>query len=96
MDAVSRVHIVFGEHGEVVEYQVLPLRRQRLNMLRQAAAISLGPRFEVAEALLAGVPVPARRLDPTWADALSLTGDVVLDLELALRVSGHGPIGATA
>ena len=90
---MSRVHVVFDKHGEVVEYQLLPLPWARLSALRRAAAVALAPRLEVCEALLVGVPVPALRLDPAWVQALGLVGDVVLDAELALRVSGHGPIG---
>lgn len=68
-----------------------PVRRHvRIGELRVAAAFLLADRVEVCEALLAGVPVPARRLDPAWARELSLEGDIVLDEELALRVSAHG------
>lgn len=66
----------------------------RLANLRLTAAISLAPRIIVCEALLAGVPVPAYRLDRSWLKALHLQGDVVLDEELALRVVAHGPIAA--
>lgn len=69
--------------------------RQRLADLRLAAGVLLPDRVEVAEALLSGVVVPARRLDPRWAEALSLDGDVVLDEGLAFRVAGHGPLPET-
>ena len=55
------------------------------------AALVLSPRVEVCEALLAGVPVPARRLDATWRVALRLNGPVVLDEALVLQANGHGP-----
>jgi hypothetical protein len=93
---VSRVHIEFDERGEVAAYQLLALSWGRLSALRSAAAVALAPRLEVAEALLAGVAVPARRLDPAWVQALALASDVVLDVELAFRVSGHGRIEVTA
>ena len=55
-------------------------------------AVVLSPRVEVCEALLAGVAVPARRLDRHWVSKLDLSGDVVLDDELVLRVNAHGPL----
>ena len=67
-------------------------RRERLADLRLAAAVALAPRLIVCEGLLAGLPVPAKRLDPRWAKALGLKGDVVLDEELALRVNARGPL----
>jgi hypothetical protein len=67
-------------------------RRERATDLRLAAAVLLAPRLIVCEALLAGVAVPAKRLEQSWAKALKLRGDVVLDDELALRVNAHGPL----
>jgi hypothetical protein len=67
-------------------------RRERVLDVRLAAAVALAPRVEVAEALLAGVAVPARRLDPRLVAELGLRGDIVLDEELALRVVAAGPI----
>ena len=70
-----------------------PIRRRELIAdLRLAAAVALAPRIIVVEALLAGLPVPATRLDPAWAKTLGLEGGVVLDVELALRVNAHGPL----
>jgi hypothetical protein len=70
-------------------------RRQarRRAELRLAAAVLLAPRLVVCEALLAGVPVPAGRLDGRWARALGLADNVVLDDALAFAVAAHGPIG---
>jgi hypothetical protein len=70
-------------------------RAEHLAGYRLAAAVTLAERVEVAEALLCGVPVPARRLDPAWVRELRLAGDVELDLEAALRVVAHGPIETT-
>jgi hypothetical protein len=56
------------------------------------AAAMLAPRIEVCEALHAGVPVKASRLDPAWVRTLRLAGDVVLDEALVLRVNAHGPL----
>ncbi len=56
------------------------------------AGLVLSPRLEVMEALLAGQPVPARRLDQAWVCSLSLAGDVVLDDALVLRINAHGPL----
>jgi len=72
-----------------------PVRlHDRLLDRRLAGAVFLAPRVEVCEALVAGIPVPARRLDPAWVKALDLDdGNVVLDVELALQVIGYGPLG---
>ena len=59
------------------------LRAQRLADLRLAAAVVVAPRLIVVEALLAGPPVPADRLDRAWVRRLKLTGDVILTGELA-------------
>jgi hypothetical protein len=67
-------------------------RRERVLDRRLAAAVLLAPRVEIAEALLAGVAVPARRLDPLLVAELGLRGDVVLVEELALRVVALGPL----
>ena len=42
------------------------------------------------------MPVPARKLDPRWRDALKLEGDVVLDDALVLRINAHGPLTTVA
>jgi hypothetical protein len=55
-------------------------------------AVVLSPRLEICEALVSGIPVPARRLDFAWVQALDLANDIVLNKELALRVAGHGPL----
>lgn len=68
------------------------LRASRIDDLRLGAAVMLAPRVEVCEALLAGLPVPADRLDPRWVRRLRLSGDIVLDPELALRVVVCGPM----
>lgn len=68
------------------------LRAQRLADLRLAAAVVLAPRLIVVEALLAGLPVPADRLDRAWVRRLGLRGDILLDPELALRVVAAGAI----
>jgi len=81
--------------ARAVEYDAVR-RVGRDAELRLAAGVLLTARVEVAEALLAGVPVPADRLDPAWTTALGLAGDVVVTTELALRVLGHGPIEAAA
>jgi hypothetical protein len=70
-----------------------PVRRAEiLADQRLAAAVELAPRIIVVEALLAGLPVPAQRLDRAWVRELQLDGDVVLDDELALRVLARGPL----
>lgn len=60
------------------------------------AGLVLSPRLEVMEALLAGQPVPARRLDQAWVRSLGLVGDVVLNDALVFRINAHGPMGASA
>lgn len=55
--------------------------------------IMLAPSVVVAECLLAGVAVPANRLDPRWVKRRPLSDDVTLTGELALRVVAAGPIG---
>jgi len=67
-------------------------RRERIADLRLAAAVALAPRVIVVEALMAGLPVPAARLDPAWTQALGLEDDIVLDEPLALKLAAHGPI----
>ena len=70
-----------------------PVRRAEiLSGHRLDAAVVLAERVEVCEALLAGVPVSARRLDPTLVAELQLAGDVVLDDALALAVVARGPL----
>jgi hypothetical protein len=69
-------------------------RRERIADLRLAAAVTLARKVVVAEALLAGLPVPAARLDPVLVRRLGLAGDVALDEELALRVVAAGPLDA--
>lgn len=68
------------------------LSAERLAEIRLSAAIYLCPHLAVAEALMSGVPVPADRLDLPWVRELELSGDVVLDDELALRVNARGPL----
>jgi len=70
-----------------------PVRRAtHLTDLRLAAAVCLAPRVIVCEGLLSGLEVPVARLVPAWVRELHLEGDVLLDHDLALRVSAHGPI----
>jgi hypothetical protein len=70
-----------------------PVRRHDLlGNRRLGAAVTIAPRIEVAEALLAGLSVSASRLDPRWVTALRLPDEVVLDDELALHVVAHGPL----
>jgi hypothetical protein len=74
-----------------------PVRRhERLLDLRLFAAVLLAPRVDIAEALLLGAAVPAKRLDRRLVSALELAGDVVLDEELAMRVNARGPLEETA
>jgi hypothetical protein len=57
-----------------------PIEWGDLNEEREArrlwAALVLSPRIEVCEGLIAGVPVPTRRLDQGWVSKLDLSGDV--------------------
>jgi hypothetical protein len=77
----------------LVAVEADPVRRAEiLADQRLAAAVELAPRIIVVEALLAGLPVPAQRLDRAWVRELQLDGDVVLDDELALRVLARGPL----
>jgi hypothetical protein len=68
------------------------LSAERLAEIRLSAALYLCSRLDAAEALLSGVEVPAHRLDPAWVRKFELSGDVVLDDELALRVNARGPL----
>jgi hypothetical protein len=75
--------------------EVDPVRRADILADRRlAAAVILAPRIIVVEALLAGLRVPAARLDATWVRELHLQGDVLLDDELAVTVVARGPIAA--
>lgn len=65
---------------------------ERRRMNRLWAGVQLARSLVTCEALVAGVPVPASRLDARWRKALGLRGDVVLDEALALRVNAHGPL----
>ena len=90
-DILARRYAVRLNAVRAVEYD--PVRRVGRDAdLRLGAAIMLAPRIETAEALLAGVGVPAVRLDDGWRKALRLRGEVVLDEALALRVNAHGPL----
>jgi hypothetical protein len=93
---MSRVRVDFDGRGEVSGYELLPFSQTRLSALRRAAAVALAPKIDVCEALLAGVPVPAHRLDQGWVATLGLPGYVSLDTQLALRVSAHGPLSEAA
>ena len=57
--------------------------------IRLWAAMVLSPELVICEALLAGVPVPTRRLDPAWVAELGLEGDVLLDEVLVLRINAN-------
>jgi hypothetical protein len=72
--------------------RTIELEAGRARSYQTWAAVVLAPSLVVCEALLNGVPVPARRLDQAWVRALALSGDVVLDAELVLRVNAHGPL----
>lgn len=67
-------------------------REAHLASLRLWAAVVLSPDIVACEALLAGVLVPVRRVDPAWVEALGLEGDVELDERLVLRIAAHGPL----
>jgi hypothetical protein len=67
-------------------------RVRRRAEVRLSAAIELAPRLIVCEALLAGVAVPAHRLDRAWVSALGLKGEVRLSDELAFRVVASLPL----
>jgi hypothetical protein len=60
---VSRVDVVFDEHGEVAEYELLPLAEETRRIWR---AMMLAPTLEVCEALLRGEAVPVKRFAPDW------------------------------
>ena len=68
------------------------LSAERLAEIRLSAAPLpvLAPRCR--RGLAVGVEVPAHRLDPAWVRKFELSGDVVLDDELALRVNARGPL----
>ena len=67
-------------------------RRERAADHRLAAGVLLALSLVVAEALLAGVGVPAACLDVEWTAALGLEGTVVLDEALALAVLAAAPL----
>ena len=71
-------------------------RAQRACDVLLAAAVMLAPRVEVCEAMLCGALVRSERLHPAWVQTLALSGDVVLDPLLALRVVAQGPIQSNA
>lgn len=71
-----------------------PVRlRERWNDIRLDAAVRIAPTVYVAEVLIAGVPVPAVRLDPRYVRVLALTGLTTLDLVLAHRIVALGLVG---
>jgi len=67
-------------------------RHERVADLRLSAGVLLAPTLVVAEALLAGVGVPASCLDVKWVTALELEGLVALDEHLALKVVASAPL----
>lgn len=84
-----------ARRNAAIAVEVDPVRRaDHLADLRLAAAVMLAPCVIACEALLAGIPAPADRLDRAWVRVLHLQGDVVLEEELALRVVAHGPLRA--
>lgn len=62
---MSRVHLVFDERGEVVEYTLLLVGPDRTWQ-----AMVLAPNAEVCAALLRGESVPIDQLDPEWVARL--------------------------
>jgi hypothetical protein len=62
---MTRVHVVFDERGEVVEYE---LQLSAGETRRAWRAMMLAPTLEVCEALLRGEMVPIDRLDPEWVE----------------------------
>lgn len=68
---VSRVNVVFDEHGEVREYALKGLRADA-EAACYRRAILLAPTIDVCEALLQGEDVPVSRLDPKWVAAFGL------------------------
>ena len=85
-DTAARLNAIVAVEHDLVR------RAELIAGYRLAAAVVLSERVEVAEALLAGVPVPAKRLHPALAAELELAGKVELDYELALRVIARGPL----
>ena len=89
----ERILGVFRETPGEREIAARRERVQEVSTLRRLwAAVVLCPSLAVCEALAAGVPVNASRLDPTYRRALKLRGNVTLDEALALRVNAHGPL----
>jgi hypothetical protein len=80
------------DHVRLERLHAVSLTAERLAEIRLSAAVCIAPTIAAAEALLCGVPVHVDRLDRGYVRALSLTGDVVLDDELALRVNARGPL----
>ena len=61
---MSRVHIVFGENGDVVEYKLRPPPEDlETEASRGLKAMALAPTLEICQALLRGEKVPLERLD---------------------------------
>jgi hypothetical protein len=78
-----------------VEHEIRKERERNLQAVtsrRLWAAVVLSPSLQVSEALVAGLPIKAVRLEPAWRRALKLKRDVVLDEALALRMNAHGPM----
>ena len=94
MNAASTLNALLAVEFDFVRLEPLhrvTLSAERLAEIRLSAAIYLCPHLAVAETVMCGLPVPADRLDPAWVQDLELSGDVVLDDELALRVNARGP-----
>lgn len=51
------------EHGEVVEYELLPPAEETRRIWR---AMMLAPTVEICDALLRGESVPISKLNPDW------------------------------
>lgn len=90
--SLNAVLAVEFDHLSLERLYRTTLSAERLAEIRLSAAVYLCSRIEVVEALLSGVEVPVHRLDPWWARVLQLSGDVVLDDALALRVNARGPL----
>ena len=91
-DTDCRANAVLAVELDDADWSWFVPRPQRCADVQLAAAILLAPRIEICEALLAGVPVPAERIDRTLARRLDLRGDVELDARLSLRVVALGPL----
>lgn len=96
---MSRVHVAFDEHGEVIEYELRPAVRAESRL--QWAAMMLALDVDTCASILRGLRVRAGNLDAIvlrralrGADLPDPNEYIQVDLELLEAVNEAGPLPA--